>query len=85
MEGPGLQADQPRGGRGLRPKHNIPIEQSKKKIYSRDRNLWHISHEGADLEDPANEPKDELCVMSGPVSRTPKAGVCQIGFERACR
>ena len=34
-------------------KRNIPIEQSKKKIYSRDRNLWHISHEGADLEDPA--------------------------------
>jgi argininosuccinate synthase len=33
-------------------KHKIPIEQTKKKIYSRDRNLWHISHEGADLEDP---------------------------------
>jgi glutamate/tyrosine decarboxylase-like PLP-dependent enzyme len=37
-------------------KQNIPIDQSKRKIYSRDRNLWHISHEGADLEDPANEP-----------------------------
>ncbi|GAG37833.1 unnamed protein product, partial [marine sediment metagenome] len=35
-------------------KRNIPITASKKKIYSRDRNLWHISHEGADLEDPAN-------------------------------
>ena len=51
--------------------HKIPIEQSKKKIYSRDRNLWHISHEGADLEDPANEPKDELFVISNPVSKTP--------------
>ena len=52
-------------------KHKIPIEQSRKKIYSRDRNLWHISHEGADLEDPANEPKDALFVMSQPVSKTP--------------
>jgi len=52
-------------------KHKIPIEQSKKKIYSRDRNLWHISHEGADLEDPANEPKDALFVMTQPVSKTP--------------
>ncbi len=49
----------------------IPIQQSKKKIYSRDRNLWHISHEGADLEDPANEPKDDLWVMSVPVSKAP--------------
>ncbi|MBA7711028.1 Argininosuccinate synthase [subsurface metagenome] len=52
-------------------KHKIPIEQSRKKIYSRDRNLWHISHEGSDLEDPANEPKDTLFVMSQPVSKTP--------------
>jgi argininosuccinate synthase len=51
--------------------HKIPIEQSKKKIYSRDRNLWHISHEGADLEDPANEPKDDLYVISNAVSQTP--------------
>ncbi len=51
--------------------HKIPIEQSKKKIYSRDRNLWHISHEGADLEDPANEPKDDLYVISNPVSQAP--------------
>ncbi len=63
-------------------KHNIPIEQSKKKIYSRDRNLWHISHEGADLEDPANEPKDDLFVMSQPVSQTPdKADYVTIGFH----
>jgi len=63
-------------------KHNIPIEQSKKKIYSRDRNLWHISHEGADLEDPANEPKDDLFVMSQPVSRTPdKPDYVTIGFH----
>ncbi len=64
-------------------KHKIPIEQSKKKIYSRDRNLWHISHEGADLEDPANEPKDNLFVISRPVSKTPnKADYVKIGFNK---
>jgi argininosuccinate synthase len=52
-------------------KKGVPVEQSKKKIYSRDRNLWHISHEGADLESPANEPKDDLWVMSVPVSKAP--------------
>ncbi len=63
-------------------KHNIPIEQSKKKLYSRDRNLWHISHEGADLEDPANEPKDILFVISNPVSKAPeKAAYIEISFE----
>jgi len=62
-------------------KHKIPIEQTKKKIYSRDRNLWHISHEGADLEDPANEPKDNLFVISQPVSKTPdKPDYVRIGF-----
>jgi argininosuccinate synthase len=63
-------------------KHKIPIDQSKKKIYSRDRNLWHISHEGADLEDPANEPKDDLFVISRPVSKTPnRPDYVRIGFE----
>jgi argininosuccinate synthase len=64
-------------------KHKIPIDQSKKKIYSRDRNLWHISHEGADLEDPANEPKDNLFVISRPVSKTPnKPDYIKIGFDK---
>jgi len=64
-------------------KHKIPIEQTKKKIYSRDRNLWHISHEGADLEDPANEPKDSLFVISQPISKTPnKPGYVKIGFNQ---
>ena len=62
-------------------KHKIPVDQTKKKIYSRDRNLWHISHEGADLEDPANEPKDDLFVISRPVSKTPdKPDYVTIGF-----
>ncbi|MBN1435881.1 MAG: argininosuccinate synthase [Sedimentisphaerales bacterium] len=62
---------------------NIPIDQSKKKIYSRDRNLWHISHEGADLEDPWNEPQDHLFVMSNPISKTPaRAEYVEVGFEK---
>ncbi len=62
-------------------KHKIPIEQTKKKIYSRDRNLWHLSHEGADLEDPTNEPKDDVYIISKPVSKTPdKPDYVTIGF-----
>ena len=51
--------------------HKIPIDQSKKKIYSRDRNLWHISHEGAEIEDPTQEPSDACLVMSVPVTQAP--------------
>jgi argininosuccinate synthase len=64
-------------------KHKVPIAQTKKKIYSQDRNLWHISHEGADLEDPWNEPKDNLFLISRPVSKAPnKADYVEIGFEQ---
>ena len=64
-------------------KHKIPIEQTKKKIYSRDRNLWHISHEGAELEDPANEPKDDVFVISRPLSKTPnKPDYVKVGFNK---
>lgn len=60
----------------------IPIDQTKKKIYSRDRNIWHISHEGADIENPWNEPKDNLFVMSKPVSKTPaKPGYVEVTFK----
>lgn len=51
--------------------HNIPVEQSKKKLYSRDRNLWHISHEGAEIEDPKHEPKDSCLVISQPATKAP--------------
>ena len=37
--------------------HGIEVPVTKKDLYSRDRNIWHISHEGMDLEDPANEPQ----------------------------
>ena len=65
-------------------KHKIPIEQTTKKIYSRDRNLWHISHEGAEIEDPAQEPNWANClVMSVPVEKAPnKAQVVEIEFKQ---
>ena len=40
--------------------HNIPVDQTKKNIYSRDRNIWHLSHEGGVLEDPANAPEEAM-------------------------
>lgn len=64
-------------------KHKIPVDQTKKKIYSRDRNLWHISHEGAEIEDPANEPLDSCLVMSNPVEKAPqRAQYVEIEFKK---
>jgi argininosuccinate synthase len=40
--------------------HGVSVEQSKKDIYSRDGNLWHLSHEGGDLEDPWNAPRESM-------------------------
>ncbi len=61
----------------------IPIEVSKKSIYSRDRNLWHISHEGGELESTWNEPLDRMLVMSVPVEKAPnRATYVEIGFEK---
>ncbi|HET7551194.1 MAG TPA: argininosuccinate synthase [Gemmatimonadaceae bacterium] len=44
--------------------HGIPVSATKAKIYSRDRNIWHISHEGGILEDPASVPPDDLFMLS---------------------
>ncbi len=43
---------------------NIPCAASREKIYSRDRNLWHVSHEGGALEDPWNAPPEDCWLMS---------------------
>ena len=40
--------------------HNVPVSQTEKDIYSRDSNLWHLSHEGGILEDPWNEPEERM-------------------------
>jgi argininosuccinate synthase len=64
-------------------KHNVPIPVSKEKIYSQDRNLWHISHEGAEIEHPDKEPNWEKCLtMVSPLSRTPnESEVVEVGFD----
>ena len=63
-------------------KSNIPIAQTARKIYSRDRNLWHISHEGGDLEDVSNAPTDDLWLMSVPLSEAPdKPAYVEVGFK----
>jgi argininosuccinate synthase len=64
-------------------KKGIPIVQSKKKIYSQDRNLWHISHEGAEIEHPDAEPNWEACLtMVVPPEKAPnEAEIVEIGFQ----
>ena len=52
-------------------KHNVPISQTTTKIYSRDRNIWHISHEGGALEDPANAAPDEIWMLTNSVKDAP--------------
>ena len=62
--------------------HNIPIEQTVKKIYSRDENIWHISHEGGNLENPWNEHLDDIHVKSVPIEKAPdKATYVDITFK----
>src|SRR3954471_2287909 len=64
-------------------KHNIPIPVSKKKIYSQDRNLWHISHEGAEIEHPEKEPNWQKCLtMTVPPERAPdQSEVVEVEFQ----
>jgi len=62
--------------------HNIPINQSTEKIYSRDENIWHISHEGGELENPWNEHYDTIHVLSVPPEKAPdKPEYVDIDFE----
>ena len=63
--------------------HNVPIAQSTTKIYSRDRNLWHISHEGGALEDPANAAPDDIWMLTrSPADSPARPGEVTIGFEK---
>ena len=62
--------------------HNIPIEQTKANIYSRDRNIWHLSHEGGVLEDPANEPDEAMWQWIVSPEKAPnKPAEVEIGFD----
>jgi argininosuccinate synthase len=64
-------------------KHNVPIPVTKTKIYSADRNLWHISHEGAEIEHPDQEPNWHKCLtMTTPPDQAPnESEVVEVGFE----
>ena len=63
-------------------KHNVPVATSNK-TYSMDRNIWHLSHEGSDLEDPWNAPKNEmLLVTKAPEDAPDKAAYVTVDFEK---
>lgn len=63
--------------------HNVPVAASATKIYSRDRNLWHISHEGGVLEDPGQgPPKDLFLLTTDPADAPNTPEVVTIGFEQ---
>ncbi len=62
--------------------HNVPITQTEKSIYSRDRNLWHLSHEGGLLEDPWLEPDEAMYQLSvSPEAAPDQPETIEIGFE----
>ncbi|MCU0609876.1 MAG: argininosuccinate synthase [Chitinispirillaceae bacterium] len=64
-------------------KRGIPISVSKKRIYSEDRNIWHISHEGGVLEDPGCEPPDNVYTLSSTVENAPgKADYVKVSFVK---
>ncbi len=61
---------------------NIPVSATIKSIYSRDANLWHISHEGGILEDPWLEPDENMYLLSASPETAPEeATIIEIGFE----
>lgn len=63
--------------------HNIPVPHTAKKIYSRDGNLWHLSHEGGELEDPWTEPNEEMFQLSvSPEAAPDKPTYVEIEFEQ---
>ena len=63
---------------------NIPVPVKKNDSYSRDENLWHLSHEGLELEDPANEPNyAKLLKLTTPPEKAPdKPEYLSLGFEK---
>lgn len=52
-------------------KHNIPISVTPKSPYSRDQNIWYVSHEGGVLEDPAQQQPSDLLLITKPLEQTP--------------
>ncbi len=63
--------------------HGIPVAASREKIHSRDRNLWHISHEGGELEDAGNAPLESTWqITCSPQEAPDKDETVSIGFEK---
>jgi len=63
--------------------HGIPVAASREKIHSRDRNLWHVSHEGGELEDAGNTPLATTWTMTKSPQEAPdREELLEIGFER---
>ena len=66
--------------------HNIPLKISRETNYSKDKNLWHLSHEGLDLEDPGNEPQYDkpgfLEMGVSPMAAPDVPTVVELGFEQ---
>ncbi len=66
--------------------HNIPLKITRETNYSKDKNLWHLSHEGLDLEDPANEPTYEkegfLELGVSPLQAPDKPTYLTLDFEK---
>ena len=64
--------------------HNVPLAITRETNYSKDKNLWHLSHEGLDLEDPANEPDyDKILELGVSPERAPdKATYITLSFEK---
>src|SRR5690349_9409332 len=61
----------------------ISVEASRAKIYSRDRNLWHLSHEGGELEDPNNAPHEDMWQLTvSPEKAANRAEEVRIDFEQ---
>ncbi len=61
----------------------IPVPATRSSPYSRDRNLWHVSHEGGLLEDPGQEPPEDLFLLTRDPRRAPEEGVeVRLSFER---
>ncbi|MBR7091767.1 MAG: argininosuccinate synthase [Clostridia bacterium] len=64
--------------------HHVPLKITRETNYSKDKNLWHLSHEGLDLEDPANEPQYDKILELGvsPEQAPDKATYVTIDFEK---
>ncbi|MBN1888571.1 MAG: argininosuccinate synthase [Thermoflexales bacterium] len=63
--------------------HHVPVATTEKSIYSRDRNIWHLSHEGGILEDPWAEPEEAMfCLSVAPEAAPDKPHYLTLDFEQ---